>query len=104
MVRRIMLPQCGKVKCSAAARQERLLEFQHDIVKAEAPLGAVIGANLAGLLELSRRFEEAVLKRIPTQSAELSDVEAALPAVNCFLRVSKQAERYADLHDRLENK
>ena len=83
------------------ARQERLVEFQTAISKSPEPLGAIMGANTAGLLEIGRRIEEAVLDRIPQQSSDLAAVEATLPAVHTLLRISKQAERYAVLQLRL---
>jgi hypothetical protein len=88
----------------STARQERLLEFQSEIVKAPEPLSAILGANTAGLFEIGRRLEEAILRRIPSQSSDLSDVQAVIPAVNGLLRVSKQAERYALIQSRFEKR
>ena len=82
-------------------RQVRNLELQDSALAKEDCFEANIEVQAGGLLEISTLLEEMVRNKLISMNGQIDGIENVTPALDSYLRVSRQAERYANLKMRI---
>jgi hypothetical protein len=86
---------------AASLRNRRIDDLQLEALAKEDALEANLGAANGGLLRTGFRLEEALEGAMANSADLLSEMERLAPLLDCYLKVMRQVDRFAQLDQRL---
>ena len=90
-----------KRKDPSAVRKRRIREYLNESLKEPNPLSANLGAEASNLMSLGQQLHEAIEQRMSNSEDLLRDLEKMNPAVETYLKVTRQWDRLIQLSHRM---
>ena len=81
-------------------RVEKLNAIQLEALKMSNPLQSALKGAAGDLLFLSHKMKQTIIATLD-ESAEASQIDKATPMIELFLKVSRQADRFAHIDQRI---
>ena len=79
------------------ARLSRVLEYQINTLTNEDSLGANLGSVNSGLMRVALWLDETIEQAMESGPRTIDQLQRMLPAVDTYLRVTRQIDRFAQL-------
>jgi hypothetical protein len=89
---------CGAEDDPHDRRYQRIIDYHNTALAIEDPLAANVGAVNADLMLMTYRLKQAIGEAMDVTPTALEEFEKLMPAVDSFLRISRQVERFAKLN------
>jgi hypothetical protein len=99
-------PEVGKssvAPSTGALRKQRIEDFQNDALAASDPLQANLGAINGALMRMSYHMETALEAALITITDPVDRFARLGPAIDAYLKVTRQIDRFAQLDNRLSS-
>lgn len=82
-------------------RQERIKDYLRSALAMEDPLAANVGAVNSDLMLFGYSLQRAIAKALDTTPDALDQFRKLMPAIDSYMRISRQVERFAKLNQQL---
>lgn len=82
-------------------RQQRIEDYLRTALAMEDPLAANVGAVNSDLMLFGYSLQRAITKALETAPAALDEFGKLMPAIDSYMRISRQVERFAKLNQQL---
>ena len=82
-------------------RQERIRDYLRSALAMEDPLAANVGAVNSDLMLFSYSLQRAITKALDMTPDALDQFGKLMPAIDSYMRISRQVERFAKLNEQL---
>ena len=82
-------------------RLKRVADYVNAAIQRADPLAAVIGVANSGLFSLATRFQDAIAAATDPKNPEPMDLRTLQPAIDAYLRIMRQIDRFTQLELRL---
>ena len=84
-------------------RHERIKDYLRSALAMEDPLAANVGAVNSDLMLFGYSLQRAITKALDMTPAALDEFGKLMPAIDSYMRISRQVERFAKLNQQLAN-
>lgn len=82
-------------------RHERIMDYLRSSLAMEDPLAANVGAVNSDLMLFGYSLQRAITKALDLAPAALDEFGKLMPAIDSYMRISRQVERFAKLNQQL---
>jgi hypothetical protein len=82
-------------------RQRRIEDYLRTALAMEDPLAANVGAVNSDLMLFGYSLQQAITKALETAPTALDEFGKLMPAIDSYMRISRQVERFAKLNQQL---
>lgn len=82
-------------------RHERIKDYLRTALAMEDPLAANVGAVNSDLMLFGHRLQQAITKALEMTPTALDEFGRLMPAIDSYMRISRQVERFAKLNQQL---
>jgi hypothetical protein len=89
---------CGDEDRPHDPRYQRIVDYLNTALAIEDPLAANVAATNSDLMLMAYRLKQAIATAMEMTPAALEEFEKLMPAVDSFLRITRQVERFAKLN------
>jgi hypothetical protein len=84
-------------------RHERIKDYLRSALAMKDPLAANVGAVNSDLMLFGYSLQRAITKALDMTPAALDEFGKLMPAIDSYMRISRQVERFAKLNQQLAN-
>jgi len=82
-------------------RQRRIEDYLRAALAMEDPLAANVGAVNSDLMRFGYSLQQAITKALQTTPTALDEFGKLMPAIDSYMRISRQVERFSKLNQQL---